>query len=285
MPFASLTEMLKKAQQGQYALGAFNVMNLEYLHSIIETAEQERSPVILQINPIHFKHSRVASFISYIREEAINASVPVALNLDHGNDRQVILYAIRNGFPAVMFDGSKLSYEENILQTKQITEICHPLGIPVEAELGKLNDEGVEITPENRSYFFTDPVEAKEFVNITNVDALAVSIGNAHGFYKGDPEIDFQRLDEIRHKVVIPLVLHGGSGISDDDIRRAISCGICKINIYTEMGANASIRLRQIIAEHPEPFDLPWALLEIRAAIREIVRHKIQLFGSAGKSR
>ena len=284
MPFANLPDMLFKALQEQYAIGAFNVMNLEYLHSILRVAEEEKSPVILQINPIHFKHAAPASFISYIREQIIKVSVPVALNLDHGADQETIFYAIRKGFPCVMFDGSKLPYAENILQTKQIVDICHPLGIPVEAELGKLNDEGVEITAEKRSYFFTDPVEAKEFVKITGVDALALSIGNAHGFYKGDPELDFERLDTIQHKVLLPLVLHGGSGISDDDIRKAITLGICKINIYTEMGANAVVRLRKIVAEHPEPFDLPEAFGEIRDAIGEIVREKIRLFGSAGKA-
>lgn len=284
MPFADLTEMLRRAQQARYAIGAFNVMNLEYLHSIIQVAEEEKSPVILQINPIHFEHVTLASFISYIQKEAIRASIPIALNLDHGPDIETILRAIRNGFPSVMFDGSKLSYEENILQTKYIVGICHPLGLSVEAELGKLNDEGIEITEDNRDLIFTDPVEAKEFVNITQVDALAISIGNAHGFYNGDPELDFERLDAIRHKLLVPLVLHGGSGISNEDIQKAIALGICKINIYTEMGANAHKRLIKTMTEHPEPIDLSWIFEEIRDAIREVVREKIRLFGSAGQA-
>jgi len=284
MPFVNLTDMLRRAQREQYAIGAFNTLNTDYLHSIIQVAEEEQSPVILQINPIHFKHITLPSFISYIQNEAINASIPIALNLDHGQNIETILHAIRNGFPAVMFDGSRLSYEENILQTKYIVGICHPLGLPVEAELGRLNDEGIDITEDNRDLIFTDPVEAKEFVNITQVDALAISIGNAHGFYKGEPALDFERLDAIRRKIAVPLVLHGGSGISEEDIRKAIARGICKINIYTEMGANAHKRLSKIMTEHPEPVDLPWIFEQIRDAIKEVVRGKIRLFGSACKA-
>lgn len=283
MSFANYASLLNHARAEKYAVGAFNVMNLIYLNPILEAAESERAPVILQINPIHYKHSEIKAFIGYLREVAQQATVPVALNLDHGRDFGEIMSAIRYGFPSVMFDGSKLSFTENLAQTRRIVEICHPLEITVEAELGKLNDEGVEITTETRVALFTDPEAAAEFVTQTGVDALAVSIGNAHGFYKGTPKLDFTRLAEIREKTKMPLVLHGGSGIPDADIRQAISMGIAKINIYTEMGASAHQRLRNYLNENAQLKDFASGFDEIRAAIRAVVQEKMQLFGSSGK--
>jgi fructose-bisphosphate aldolase class II len=283
MPFANYASLLNQARAEKYALGAFNVMNLIYLNPILEAAEIERAPVILQINPIHYKHSEIMAFIPYLREMALRATVPVALNLDHGRDFGEITAAVRYGFPSVMFDGSRLTYAENLAQTRRIVEICHPLEITVEAELGKLNDEGVEITTETRAVLFTDPDAAGEFVSQTGVDALAVSIGNAHGFYKGTPKLDFARLAAIREQADLPLVLHGGSGIPDADIRRAISMGIAKINIYTEMGASAHQRLREFLIQNAQLKDFATSFDEIREAIKTVVREKMQLFGSSGK--
>jgi len=283
MAFANLKELLTRAQQGHYAIGAFNVMNLEYVHSILEAAQAEQAPVILQINPVHFKYSTVPSFVTYIREQAIHATIPVALHLDHGKEVNTILYAIQAGFPAVMFDGSRLSFAENLAQTKHIVEICHPLGIAVEAELGKLNDEGIPITSENRGNFFTDSLEAQEFVTRTQVDALAISIGNAHGFYKAEPKLDFEQLNAIREQINLPLVLHGGSGIPDQDLQRAISLGICKINIYTEMVANAHQKVLHFMQKNDDHQDYAMIFDEIRAGIKTVVREKINLFGSNGK--
>lgn len=283
MPFANYATLLNQALAEKYALGAFNVMNLIYLNPILEAAENERSPVILQINPIHYKHADYPAFIQYLREAALRATVPVALNLDHGGGFNEIMAALRHGFPSVMFDGSRLTYAENLAQTQKIVDICHPLGITVEAELGKLNDEGVEITAETRAAFFTDPGVAAEFVGQTSVDALAVSIGNAHGFYKGTPKLDFERLAEIREQVSVPLVLHGGSGIPDTDLQRAIGMGIAKINIYTEMGAAAHLRLRNYLNQSEKLKDFATSFDEIREAIKAVVRQKMQLFGSSGR--
>lgn len=284
MSFASFRELLIDAQQRRYAIGAFNVLNIEYVHAVLEVAAEENSPVILQINPIHFKYASMPAFIHYIKEETERYRIPVALNLDHGRDLKIIYSAIKSGFPSVMFDGSKLKFVENTRQTKTIAEICHDLGLTVEAELGKLNDEGVAITSENRTDFFTDPDEAQQFVAQTQIDALAVSIGNAHGFYKGEPELDFNCLDQIRKQVPVPLVLHGGSGIPDHDIRKAITKGICKINIYTEMGFSMYQRIQQFVSMPERPADFAMIFDEIREGIRQIVRTKIRLFGSNQKA-
>ena len=283
MPFAHFTELLKDAQKGKYAVGAFNIFNIENLHSIVEVAEEEKSPVILQINPIHFHHTAVSAFLHYVKEVVHWSKVPIALHLDHAKDLKTIMNAIKYGFPSIMYDGSHLPYEENISRTKQMVDLCHPIDITVEAELGKLIDNAQEITEDNRKQFFTDPEDANEFVAVTQIDALALSIGNAHGFYNGEPNLDFARLKTIRKKTDAPLVLHGGSGIPNADIKKAISLGICKINIYTEMGANVDTRLRKIYSERNESLDMSFVFGEIREGIKAVVREKIRLFGSAGK--
>ena len=285
MPFANFATLLKNAQADQYAVGAFNIFSLEYLPAILEAAEEEESPVILQINPIHFHMSDVASLVQYIRSQIAQSSVPIALNLDHGTSPKLILQGIRYGFPSVMFDGSKLPFEENVAATRGVVELCHPLGITVEAELGILNDEGQELTAETVRDMFTDPATAVEFVTATHVDALAVAIGNAHGFYKGKPKLDFTRLRQIREKVDVPLVLHGGSGIAEMDLKKAIRYGITKINIYTEMGAAAAACVKDAVAEKiVAEIDYPSLLHKARQAVKQVVKRKMKILGSNGKA-
>ena len=283
MPFQSYDTLLRNARSGGYAVGAFNIFALEFLPSILKAADELSSPVLLQINPIHFYLTDLPEYLRYIKAQIAKAKVPVCLNLDHGKSKQVILQGIQAGFPSVMFDGSKLPYSENLRQTKEIVELCHAVGVTVEAELGTLNDEGLEITAAMRDRLFTDPNIAAEFVAETGVDALAVAIGNAHGFYKGDPNLDFERLEQIREKVPVPLVLHGGSGISDADFKRAISLGINKINIYTDMSAAAFQRVKEITASNVQPVDYPSMLYQARLAVEKVVQEKMRLFGSVGK--
>lgn len=284
MPFANFATLLKNAQNGSYAIGAFNVFASEYLPAIIAAADEEQSPVILQINPIHFNMSDAASLVHYIRSQVVKASVPVALNLDHGTSREIILKGIRYGFPSVMFDGSKLIFEENVDRTREVVELCHPLGITVEAELGMLNDEELDITSKTAKDMLTDPDKAAEFVTVTNVDALAVAIGNAHGFYKGRPKLDFARLRQIRARTDVPLVLHGGSGLPNADLKEAIRDGITKINIYTEMGAAAVACVKDIVTNQKAEIDYPWLLSQARQAVKKVVKEKIQIIGSSGKA-
>jgi len=284
MPFTNFATLLKHAQENGYAVGAFNVFALEYLPAILTAAEGEHSPVILQINPIHFHMSDVASLVQYIRNQVAKIDVPVALNLDHGTSLEFILRGIHYGFPSVMFDGSKLSFEENVNNTRQVVDLCHPLGITVEAELGMLNDKQIELTEESVKKMFTDPEKAAEFVETTGVDALAVAIGNAHGFYKGKPKLDFDRLKQIRAMTTVPLVLHGGSGIPDEALQEAIQCGICKINVYTEMGAAATNLIKDILLQSEKAVDYPWLLSQARQAVQQVVQKKMQTFGSSGKA-
>ena len=284
MPLVSYNELLADARNGNYAVGAFNIFSLEFLPAILGVAEEEKSPVILQINPVHFYLSDLPEYLRYVKSQIVKTRVPVGLNLDHGKDKNIILRGIRDGFPSVMFDGSKYPYEENKTRTREIVEICKPIGITVEAELGTLNDEGLELTKDNQDLMFTDPNKAAEFVNETGINGLAVAIGNAHGFYKGEPKLDFARLKKIRDKVPVPLVLHGGSGINAADFKKAISLGINKINIYTEMSASATMLLKSLLNAQDKPADFPTTLYQVRLAVKEVVREKINVFGSGGKA-
>lgn len=283
MPLVSYADLLQDAQHRCYAVGAFNIFGLEFLPAILEAAEEERSPVLLQVNPVHYPWMDLAAYIRYVKDQLAKTSVPVGLNLDHGTTLAVIVQGIQAGFPSVMYDGSKLPFAENVQRTREVVLLCTKHTVTVEAELGTLNDEGLNLTEQNRELLFTDPAAAAEFVSATGVEALAVSIGNAHGFYRGTPQLDFQRLEAIAAATPVPLVLHGGSGISDNDFKKAISRGICKINIYTDMSAAASKRVRGMIESESE-VDYPTMLLEARTSVKSVVVQKMRTFGSSSKA-
>jgi fructose-bisphosphate aldolase, class II len=284
MSFTRYDVLLDDARKRGYAVGAFNIFALEFLPAILSTAEEEKSPVLLQINPIHYPLADTAPYIEYVKTQIAKCRVPVGLNLDHGAAPEVVLKGIQYGFPSVMFDGSKLPYQMNLDTTKALAQICRSLDVTLEAELGTLNDEGLELTQGNQDKLFTDPDKAAEFVQASGVNALAVSIGNAHGFYKGVPKLDFNRLSGIAQKTNIPLVLHGGSGISDADLQKAISLGIHKINIYTEMSAAAWEQVNTTVRQSDGYHDYPQLLLKARSAVKEVVRSKMRVFGSSGKA-
>lgn len=227
MALISLADGLAHARQQGYALGAFNVLDSHFLRALFAAAKQERSPFIINIAEVHFKYVSLDSLVEAVKFEAARHDIPVVLNLNHGLHFESVVRALRLGFSSVMFDGSTLSYEENVRQTREVVKMCHAVGVSVEAELGAVGgDEGGALYGEADSAKFTDPAIAREFVDSTGIDALAVAIGNAHGKYKGEPKLDFDRLSAISQQTGIPLVLHGGSGISDADFRRAISLGI-----------------------------------------------------------
>lgn len=223
------------------------------------------------------------AYIRYVKDQLATASIPIGLNLDHGTTLDIILQGIQFGFPSVMYDGSRLPFAENLQMTRDVVLLCAKHAVTVEAELGTLNDEGLNLTEQNRDLLFTDPAAAAEFVQATGVDALAVSIGNAHGFYCGEPQLDLQRLEAIAEATHVPLVLHGGSGISNSDFEQAISLGICKINIYTDMSVAATNRVRELI-ESESHVDYPTILLEARKSVKSVVIHKMRTFGSSGKA-
>ena len=208
MPLVTTNEMLKKAQAGHYAVGAFNVENMEMVMAVIKAAEEMNSPVIMQTTPSTVKYAGLDFYLAMVRTAAERASVPVAIHLDHGSSFELAMQALRTGYTSIMIDGSHGSFEENVALTRRVADACLPSQISVEAELGKVGGKEDDLEAENDSPY-TDPQQAKEFAERTNATSLAVAIGTAHGFYVGTPVLDKERLSEIREVVDIPLVLHG----------------------------------------------------------------------------
>jgi fructose-bisphosphate aldolase class II len=277
-------ELFQAAKQGGYAVGAFNVNNMEIIQAIIEAAEEEKPPVFLQASQGGIKYAGIEYIAGLAKTAAEKATVPVALNLDHGTSFTQVVQCIRHGFSAVMIDGSQHPYEDNIAITQKVIEVAHPCGVSVEAELGKIGGVEDDIKVESADATFTDPKEAAEFVERTKVDALAIAIGTAHGVYKGEPKLDFDRLAEITAATDVPLVLHGASGVGDESIRKAVSLGICKINIDTELRQAFTKAVQEVVHTSPKEFDPRKLLGPAREAMKEVVRYKMRLFGSAGRA-
>lgn len=285
MPLISLADGLKHARVHQYALGAFNVLDTHFLRALFAAAQQQRSPFIINIAEVHFKYLSLDTLVEAVKYEAARHDIPVVLNLDHGLHFEAVVQALRLGFTSVMFDGSTLDYEENVRQTREVVKICHAVGVSVEGELGAVGgDEGGALYGHADEAFFTDPAKARDFVDRTGIDALAVAIGNSHGKYKGEPKLDFARLEAIRQQTGLPLVLHGGSGISDADFRRAISLGIHKINFYTGMSQAALAAVDKSMTARDQIYDeFAELMLSIEQAITDIVAEQMRIFGSEGK--
>ncbi|WP_312414202.1 ketose 1,6-bisphosphate aldolase [Pseudescherichia sp.] len=285
MPLISLADGLKHARVHQYALGAFNVLDTHFLRALFAAAKQQRSPFIINIAEVHFKYLSLDTLVEAVKYEAARHAIPVVLNLDHGLHFEAVVQALRLGFTSVMFDGSTLDYEENVHQTREVVKMCHAVGVSVEGELGAVGgDEGGALYGHADEAFFTDPAKARDFVDRTGIDALAVAIGNAHGKYKGEPKLDFARLEAIRQQTGLPLVLHGGSGISDADFRRAISLGIHKINFYTGMSQAALAAVDKSMTARDQIYDeFAELMLSIEQAITDIVAEQMRVFGSEGK--
>ncbi|BCV22275.1 class II fructose-bisphosphate aldolase [Moorella sp. Hama-1] len=277
----SSAEILSQAQKEGYAAGAFNFHNLEVLQAIIETADAEKAPVILQITPTYLEKIGATAAAAMAREAAAAAKVPVALHLDHSNSWQWIIWALAHGFTSVMIDASKFPLVENIALSRQVAEAAHAVGASAEAELGHIGGVEDSVDRGNADASLADPTEAARLVAESGIDALAPALGTAHGLYMSEPKIDFARLDKIRKLTPVPLVLHGGSGIPDAMIREAIRRGIAKVNIGTELKvAWAGAMEAAMTAGEKEPWK---AAVKAREAVREIVRHKIYLCGGAGK--
>lgn len=285
MPLIPLAEGLAHAREHQYALGAFNVLDSHFLRALFAAAKQERSPFIINIAEVHFKYVSLDSLVEAVKFEAARHDIPVVLNLDHGLHFEAVVRALRLGFSSVMFDGSTLEYEENIRQTREVVKMCHAVGVSVEAELGAVGgDEGGALYGHADEAYFTDPAMARDFVDRTGIDALAVAIGNSHGKYKGEPRLDFARLDAIRQQTGLPLVLHGGSGISEADFKRAITLGIHKINFYTGMSQAALDAVESRMTTRQPIYDeFAELLLGIEQAIADTVAEQMRIFGSQGK--
>lgn len=282
MPLVTSKEMLLKAQQGSYAVGAFNVENMEMVKAVIAAAEELKAPVMLQTTPSTIKYGTVETYAAIVAAEAKKASVPVCLHLDHGSSYELAIQCLENGYTSVMIDGSHEEFEGNISISKKVVEAAREKGIPVEAELGKVG--GKEDDLEAEADTNTDPLEAKEFVERTGIDSLAVAIGTAHGFYVGTPVLDKERLSEIRKVVDVPLVLHGASGLTDQDVMDCVSRGICKVNFATELRKAYTDAVKQLIDEDPKVYD-PKAFGKVgMAAVKELVMGRMKVCGCDGKA-
>ena len=283
MPLVKMKELLDKAEKGGYAVGAFNCNNMEIVQAIVAAAEAENAPVIIQASQGAIKYAGLEYIIGLVNVAAKNTGIPVALHLDHGTSFEQVVQCIRYGFTSVMVDGSKYPLEENIALTKKVVEIAKAVGVSTEAELGKIGGTEDDISVLDKDAMMTNPAEARTFVEQTGVDALAVAIGTAHGQYKFDPELDFDRLTKIRSLVNIPIVLHGSSGVPDKDIEKAITLGVRKVNIDTNIREAFVKGVREAV-KNPKEIDPRKILGPARQEMTAIVREKIRLFGSAGKA-
>jgi len=283
MPLSPISQILSHAVKNKYAVGAFNANNMEIVQAIMNAAEEERAPVIIQASQGALKYAGIEFITAMVRAKAERTDIPVALHLDHGTSLVQVIKCLREGFTSVMYDGSSFPLEENIQQTREVVKIAHAAGISVEGELGRIGGTEDDITVGEKEAFFTDPSEAEEFVKRTSVDALAVAIGTAHGPYKGDPRLDFDRLYQIKEKVKTPLVLHGASGVPEESIERAITLGISKINIDTELRQAFSGKVKEQLKSNPEEYDPRKILGPAREATREVIQRKMKLFGCSGR--
>lgn len=282
MPLVTSEKMLLDAQKRGYAVGAFNCENMEMVKAIIAAAEELRAPLMLQTTPSTIKYGTLETFVAIVAAEAKKATVPVCLHLDHGSSFDLAMQAIRAGYTSVMIDGSKLDFEGNIEVSKRVADVAKAVGLPCEAELGKVGGKEDDLVADADTN--TDPMEAKEFVERTGITSLAVAIGTAHGFYVGTPVLDKERLSEIRKVVDIPLVLHGASGLSDQDVRDCVSRGICKVNFATELRKAYTDAGKALIEEKPETFD-PKALGKVgMAAVTALVKERMKVCGCDGKA-
>lgn len=277
-------QLLLDAQKGRYAVGAFNVENMEMVQAVVAAAEELQSPVIMQTTPSTVKYADLSYFYANVKTAAEKASVPVVMHLDHGSSFELAMQALRTGYTSIMIDGSHESFEDNIAVTKAVVDACHPSGVPVEAELGKVGGkeddlDGGEGNP------YTDPQEAKQFVEATGIDSLAVAIGTAHGVYKGTPKLDVNRLSEIKEVVSIPLVLHGTSGVPDDAVKECIKRGICKVNYATDLRIAFSEGVNEVLHENPDTIDPKKYNARGREKVKEYVMNKIKVCGSEGKAK
>ena len=282
MALVSSKEILLKAQKEGYAVGAFNAENMEMVQAIVAAAEDLSSPVIIQTTPGSLQYADTDLFFGMVNAEAKKAKVPVALHLDHGNSAELCAKAILSGYTSIMIDGSKLAFSENVALTKKVVEFAHAMEVPVEGELGTVG--GKEDTHEVKDKSYTDPEEAKEFAEQTGVDFLAVGIGNAHGFYKGVPKLRFDILEKTKSLVSIPIVLHGASGIPDEDVKKSTGLGICKVNFATELRDAFTKGVKEYLEKNPDVFDPKKYNGAGREKVKELIKHKMQVLNSAHKA-
>jgi fructose-bisphosphate aldolase, class II len=284
MPLVTSKEMLIDAQKNNYAVGAFNANNMEIVQAIIETAEEERSPVIVQASQGAIKYAGLDMIVSMVKTLAENATIPVVLHLDHGTDYYQNILCLRAGFTSLMFDGSKLPFDENVAMARKVVEMAHVCNVPVEAEIGQIGKMDASDEPgvarERIKEFMADPEEAARFVKMTEIDSLAAAVGTIHGCKEQIAQLDIPRIEKIRDLTGVPLVLHGASGASDEEIRKGIAAGISKINIDTRIRMAFTKAARDFLNQNPDEIDPRKMLGPAKEAAKEVIRGRIRVLGS-----
>lgn len=283
MPLISTTPMLEQAKREKYGIVAFNVHSLDSIYWVLEAAAEMKSPVILQTTVGTVKSLGAENIVKVATAAADFYQVPTGLHLDHCTDYEVIKKAIRAGYTSVMIDASKHPFAENVQQTKQVMDLAASLGVNVEAELGKVGGVEEEIVVSEKDAQKAVPEECEEFVAMTGVPTLAPAIGTAHGIYKGEPNIDFDRIEEISKLVDIPLVLHGGSAVPEEDVRKCVALGMSKVNVSTELKNAYSVAIREHFVAQPNSLDPRAYLQTAKEAAKEMVISKIKIVGSEGR--
>ncbi len=283
MGLVTTKKFLLDAQKNGYGVCGFNIHNLETLKAAISTAFEERAPIILQATPgtVRFAGSDYLASMAKVASEKYD--IPIAMHLDHGEDYRMVMECLRAGFTSIMIDGSQLPYNENISLVKKVVETAHLMGVPVEAELGMIGGIEDDLVAEVND-LYTDPKVAVDFVAKTGIDSLAIAIGTAHGLYKKKPQLDFDRLAQIRQRVAIPLVLHGASDLPDESVRRCIELGISKINIATELKIAFSGAIKTVFHTKSEENDPRKLFTPGIEAMKAVVKNKLHLTGSVGKA-
>lgn len=284
MALVSMNEFLPQAKAGKYAVGQFNMNNLEFAQAITEAAMELNAPLIFGVSEGALKYMGMEYTVALAEASAKKSGLPIALHLDHGSSFDVAMKCIRAGFSSVMFDGSHHSYEENIRLTKEIVKAAHAMGVSVEGELGTIGgtEDDISVSEENAN--LAKPEEAIRFYEETGVDALAIAVGTAHGMYAGEPKIHYDIIEKVAAAIPISIVLHGGSGVPDEMIAAAIKSGATKINVNTENQVAGTQAIRDVLNKDAKVYDPRKYLTPARNAMIEVVKAKIKLFGSDGKA-
>ncbi|MEK5364051.1 class II fructose-1,6-bisphosphate aldolase [Peribacillus castrilensis] len=287
MTLVSMKEMLIQAKENKYAVGQFNINNLEFTQAILQAAQEENSPVILGVSEGAARYmggfKLVVTMVKELMDE-YKVTVPVAIHLDHGSSLEKCVQAIHAGFTSVMIDGSHHPLKENIELTKRVVEVAHAVGVSVEAELGRIGGQEDDIIADIESAYYAIPSECDQLVRETGVDCFAPALGSVHGPYKGEPNLGFDRMKEVMELTGVPLVLHGGTGIPTKDIQKAIMFGSAKINVNTESQISATKAVREVLAAKPNEYDPRKFLASAREAIKDTVKGKMREFGSSGRA-
>jgi fructose-bisphosphate aldolase class II len=279
-----MNEFLPKAKAGKFAVGQFNMNNLEFAQAITDAAIEEKSPFIFGVSEGALKYMGYEYTVAIAQAAAQKSGLPIALHLDHGSTFEVAMKCIRAGFSSVMFDGSHYSLEENIRLTKEVVKAAHAMGVSVEGELGTIGGVEDDINVDEEHANLAKPEEAIRFYEETGVDCLAIAVGTAHGMYKGEVKIHYDIIEQVSKAIPVPIVLHGGSGVPDEAIRLAIQAGVGKINVNTENQVACTDAIRQVLSQDSKVYDPRKYLTPARKAMVEVVQTKIRLFGSSNQA-